>query len=162
MRLRVLDFGSVSALRSQAIFHGLAFNMAADDDPVGNPFACEEISQDEQDVQTVGLELSTSWELGDEARWEPFAALSYNHMDLEFQVNARYSGLIDRTLLVTDGQTLYALAGIGYRISDRWRLAAEVFYSPLDVVRPSSTSTQTDELVNLRTGHTSIGGGSWV
>ncbi len=34
MRLRVLDFGTVSPIRSQAIFHGLSFNMAEDDDPI--------------------------------------------------------------------------------------------------------------------------------
>lgn len=34
MRLRVLDFGTVSPIRSQAIFHGLAFNMGEQDDPI--------------------------------------------------------------------------------------------------------------------------------
>jgi lipoate-protein ligase A len=34
MRLRILDFGLVSPIRSQAIFHGLGFNMAEDDDPL--------------------------------------------------------------------------------------------------------------------------------
>lgn len=52
MRLRVLDFGTVSALRSQAIFHGLAFNMAADDDPVLSlcspdaPYVCVGVHQE--------------------------------------------------------------------------------------------------------------------
>ncbi len=34
MELRVLDFGYVPALKSQAVFHGLAFAMKADDDPI--------------------------------------------------------------------------------------------------------------------------------
>ncbi len=34
MRLRILDFGTVSALRSQAIFHGLAETITAESDPV--------------------------------------------------------------------------------------------------------------------------------
>ena len=34
MRLRVLDFGYVTALRSQAVYHGIAAAMKADDDPV--------------------------------------------------------------------------------------------------------------------------------
>jgi len=34
MRLRVLDFGAVSPLRSQAIYHGLAHALAADDAPI--------------------------------------------------------------------------------------------------------------------------------
>ena len=124
--------------------------VVAGDDPDRNPFACEAVSEDEYEVRTLGLELSSSWELGTEGRWEPFLALSYNWMELEFGVNALYSGLDDHTRLVTDGQTIYALAGIGYRFGERWRLAGQIFYSPLDVVRPPSTSTQTDELVNVR------------
>ena len=96
--------------------------VAAGNDPEGNPFACEAVSEEEYDLQSIGLELSAAWELGEEARWEPLVAVSYNRMDLEFQVNARYASLIDRTRLVTDGQTLYALAGIGYR-----RISREVF-----------------------------------
>ena len=52
MRLRILDFGLVSPLRSQAIFHGLAFNMAADDDPLlclcspDAPYVCVGIHQE--------------------------------------------------------------------------------------------------------------------
>ncbi len=34
MRLRVLDFGFVPALRSQSVYHGLAAAIEADDDPV--------------------------------------------------------------------------------------------------------------------------------
>lgn len=123
---------------------------AAGDDPVRNPFGCEAASRDEYDLSTLGLEASAAWALGSEERWEPFVALSYNRMDLEFQVNARYAGLIDRTRLETDGETFYAVAGVGYRLAPAWRLAGEVFYSPLDVVRPPDPSTRTDELVNLR------------
>ena len=124
--------------------------VAGGSDPERNPFGCEQVSRDEYDVRSIGLELSASWQLGEDGRWEPFAALSYNHMDLEFQVNAVFSGLVDHTRLITDGQTVYGVVGIGYHLSDRWRLAADVFYSPLDVVRPPSTSAETDELVNLR------------
>ena len=123
---------------------------AAGADPIRNPFGCEAASRDEYDLQAFGLEASAAWKVGRDGRWEPFLALSYNRMDLEFQVDARYSGLIDRTRLETDGQTVYALAGVGYRASPAWRLAAEVFYSPLDVVRPPDPSTRNDELLNFR------------
>jgi lipoate-protein ligase A len=52
MRLRVLDFGYVPALRSQAVYHGLAATMRADDDPVlsivnpETPYVCVGIHQE--------------------------------------------------------------------------------------------------------------------
>lgn len=124
--------------------------VAAGEDPQRNPFECEAVSEDEYEVRTIGLEVSAAWELGREGRWEPYAALSLNHMDLEFLVDAQYSGLLDRTRLVTDGETWSAALGVGYRFSERWSLAAEVFYTPLDVIRHPSTTSQTDELVQLR------------
>jgi hypothetical protein len=122
----------------------------AGEDPVLNPFGCEAVSSDEFELATIGLEASASWLLGADGRWEPFAAVSYNTMDLEFQVDARYSGFVDRSHRATDGETFYLLAGLGYRLGERWRLAGEVFYAPLDVVRPPSTTSENDELVNAR------------
>lgn len=52
MRLRVLDFGLVSALRSQAVYHGLAETMTPDSDPVlslaspQTPYVCVGMHQD--------------------------------------------------------------------------------------------------------------------
>ena len=52
MRLRVLDFGYVPALRSQAVYHGIAAAMRADDDPVlslvnpETPYVCVGIHQE--------------------------------------------------------------------------------------------------------------------
>jgi lipoate-protein ligase A len=52
MRLRVLNFGTVSAIRSQAVYHGLAYNMAEDDDPVLSlcspdaPYVCIGVHQE--------------------------------------------------------------------------------------------------------------------
>jgi lipoate---protein ligase len=52
MRLRVLDFGHVPALRSQAIYHGVARAMARDDDPVltlvnpADPYVCVGLHQE--------------------------------------------------------------------------------------------------------------------
>ncbi|VAW17087.1 Lipoate-protein ligase A, partial [hydrothermal vent metagenome] len=46
MRLRVIDFGMVSALRSQAVFHGIAKTITANSDPVlvmsspSEPYVC--------------------------------------------------------------------------------------------------------------------------
>lgn len=52
MRLRVLDFGTVSALRSQAVFHGLAYAMGESDDPLlcfsspETPYVCVGMHQE--------------------------------------------------------------------------------------------------------------------
>ncbi len=52
MRLRVLDFGFTSALRSQAVYHGLAEAIGADDDPVlslvnpDHPYVCVGVHQE--------------------------------------------------------------------------------------------------------------------
>ncbi|WP_343079093.1 lipoate--protein ligase [Ostreiculturibacter nitratireducens] len=52
MRLRVIDFGLVSAMRSQAVYHGLAEAMTADGDPVlslvspETPYVCVGMHQE--------------------------------------------------------------------------------------------------------------------
>jgi len=52
MRLRVLDFGFVPALRSQAVYHGLAEAISEDDDPVlslvnpNDPYICVGVHQE--------------------------------------------------------------------------------------------------------------------
>ena len=52
MRLRVIDFGYVPALRSQAVYHGLAEAISADDDPVlslvnpNDPYVCVGVHQE--------------------------------------------------------------------------------------------------------------------
>ncbi len=124
--------------------------VAAGDDPVANPFGCEAPSKDKNEFTTVGLEASSAWTLGSDGAWEPYVALAYHHMDLEFQVNAMYSGLVDRTRLTTDGEILTAAAGVTYRWGAKWKLTVEAFDAPLDIVRPPSTSAQTEELLSLR------------
>lgn len=52
MRLRVIDFGVVPALRSQAVFHGLAETMTPESDPIlclvspASPYVCVGLHQD--------------------------------------------------------------------------------------------------------------------
>lgn len=121
---------------------------AAGPDPTRNPFLCEAPSNDELDVSVLGLELSAAWRLGDS--FEPYLAVAYNEMDLEFQIDARWAGIVDRTLQKTDGDTWYATLGAEYSGWQRGTLAVELFYTPLDVVRPPATASQTDELFNAR------------
>jgi hypothetical protein len=124
--------------------------VAAGDNPELNPFNCVEPSNDEHQISALGLEVSWAREPRGSARWEPHVGLSANYLDLEFQVDARHSGIVDRTLLITDGVTVAITAGVTYHAGERWKLVGEAFYSPLEVVRPPSTSTQDDGLFNLR------------
>lgn len=69
MRMRVIDFGFVSPLKSQAVFHGIAKAVGADDDPVltlvnpESPYVCiglhQEISKevDEDFCKAEGLPI---------------------------------------------------------------------------------------------------------
>ncbi len=112
-----------------------------------NPFGCEAESNDEVQLDYYGLELTTSRNFG-KALWH-FGA-SVQQMDLEFQVNARTFGFLDRTRLVTDGTTYAVTTGLTFSLADRVRLGTEIFYSPLDVQRLGETSTSDDGVLNLR------------
>jgi hypothetical protein len=124
--------------------------VAAGDNPELNPFNCVEPSNDEHQITTLGLEISWAKEPRAYGRWEPHVGLSVNYMDLEFQVDARHSGIVDRTRLVTDGVTVALTAGVTYHAGERWKLVGEAFYSPLEVTRPPSTSTANEGLFNIR------------
>lgn len=124
--------------------------VAAGDDPRRNPFRCQEPSRDEIDLRQAGGELAAAWSAGAGGRLRPHAALTVARIEPEFQINARYAGIIDRTLQVTDG-TLYAFTvGLGYDLSDSFRLAGEAFYAPLDIVRRPDAAETSEDLFNLR------------
>jgi hypothetical protein len=124
-----------------------ADEVAAGPDPNRNPFGCEEPSNDSLKQRMVGVEVSTAYTVG---RWRPYVGAALNYMDLEFQVDARYAGIRDRTLQLTDGVTVSVTTGVGFALSERWRLSAELFYSWLSVNRPPGTSTQNDGFLNGR------------
>ena len=134
-RLGLRLFGQAGTIEGD--FTCSAEDAAAGPDPGQNPFFCEAPSEDEQEIRALGLELGATTTWGE--KWHPHAALVATHMDLEFQVRALYSGLDDRTLLRTDGETYAALVGVTYDVARRWDVAGEIFYSPLDVRRPPRT-----------------------
>ena len=72
-------------------------------------------------------------------------------MDMEFQVHALTDGILDRTLLLANGWTWSINGGASWKLSQRFSIAGEIFYSPLSVVRPPSTESENDGLLNLRT-----------
>jgi outer membrane protein W len=81
-------------------------------------------------------------------RLEPYAAAGWNYFKGEFQTDARYSGFHDLNLLTTSGPTFPLSAGVGYRISERIRIEASAFYTPLQVRRQGVRVE--DGLFNLR------------
>ncbi len=115
-----------------------------------NEFGCELPSNDEITIDSTSLEVSLARAKGAEGRLEPYVSAAVNFMDLEFQVRADYRGLNDRSRLLTSGTTLSVALGVARQGRDGWRWATELFYSPLEVVRPPSTATENDGLLNAR------------
>lgn len=119
--------------------------------PPGSPdniWGCEAPSNDELTLNHVGIAFTGGYRLG---RTTFHWGLAANYMDMEFQVDALTDGLLDRTLLLADGWTWSVNGGASWRLGRSLSLAAELFYSPLEVTRPPSTSSENDPLFNLRT-----------
>ncbi len=117
-------------------------------DPAVNPDNCLEPSNDEVTMDYTGIEWTYSRTAHD--RWRPYIAVSANYLDLEFQVRARYSLFLDRSLLLADGWTPTLAVGARYQTRRRITLAGEVFYAPLDVVRDVARGSENDDLLNAR------------
>jgi hypothetical protein len=121
----------------------------------GGRFGCERPSTDEVTLEHRGVELVGWRQVGADRGPKLHAGISYQQHDLEFQVDALTSGLIDRTLLLADGSTYSVTAGATFSLSERIHLGTEVFYSPLDVRRIDLETlqfrpVQNDALLNLR------------
>jgi hypothetical protein len=125
---------------------------AAGDDPVANPFGCEAPSEDEQRFSSFGLEAVASWGLGASRRWQASLAASVRRLDAELRVDARYSGLVDRSVLAYEGTEWTVGAGLSRAVSERTRLALDAVYAPLQVVRDpfGRAPSENDPLINVR------------
>jgi hypothetical protein len=114
----------------------------------GNEWGCEQPSEDEVTLNYLGAAFTGGYRYRKtDFHW----GLAANYMDMEFQVDAVTFGIVDRTLLRADGWTWSFNTGASWRLGERTSLAAELFYSPLSVVRPPSTAVENDPLLNLRT-----------
>ena len=122
----------------------------AGDDPVGNPFLCEAASNDTMSITSWGIELGYAWQATPVV--DLFVTALWQQLDTEFQVRATYDGFVDRARLVYDGNDHAWTAGVGWLATEKFRLAGELFYSPLDVVRdPTGRGpSQNDPLFNFR------------
>jgi hypothetical protein len=111
---------------------------------------CEAPSEDEMEVTLYGAELQASAPLRGAPRLAPYATVGWARLDAALQIDARYNGLVDRSRLSTEGSFWTAAAGIAWEARPGWRLAGELFYAPLDVVRRTGGERENDALVNAR------------
>jgi hypothetical protein len=126
-----------------------AADVAAGDDPVGNPFGCEALSDDELETRLIGFELVAARASARPGGFEPYLAVAVHRLDGRFQVDARYNGVHDRTRLEAEGTFWSAMLGGAGELDPGWRLAGELFYAPLDIRRPDQDVTD-EPVLNLR------------
>jgi len=115
-----------------------------------NLFGCEKESSDTATQRYGGLELSGSYRLEQAKGLTPYLAVAGNFLDTRFQVDALTFGFRDRRRLEAGTWTFSASAGVTYPLTERLDLSVGLFYSPLWVTRPPSTSSQNDPLFNSR------------
>lgn len=116
----------------------------------GNPYGCDEKSDDRAIQNYVGLELSGSYRMDSFHGLTPYLTLGANYLDTEFHVRARTFGEIDRTRLAADTWTFSLGAGVGYALTEDTWLSLGVFYTPLLVDREPPASKEDDAFVNAR------------
>jgi opacity protein-like surface antigen len=147
-RLGIRGYGQIGTI--QADITCSAEEVAAGDDVQANPFQCVRPSEDESRQKVVGLELVAGHD--GRSRFKPYAGIGLNYMDLEFRVNAVYSDgqVEDHTVQKTSGVSVSATAGLTFAASDRLFVTAELFYSWLSIVRPPSTTSANEGLLNGR------------
>jgi len=102
-----------------------------------NSYGCDAESSDVATLRYAGAELSAKGTVAALGKIVPHVAIGANYVNSVFQVNARTFGFLDRTRLQASGVTWSLSAGVGYSLTSRIALAADVFYSPL-LVQPTS------------------------
>ena len=117
----------------------------------GNRDGCEAASSDTASLRYVGGEISVAYHRSHASRFSPHAAFGVAYMDVGFQVNAQTYGMIDHTHYFSHGTAISASGGVSYRISNRFALSTDIFYSPLAVSRSYGAPVQNEGLFNVRT-----------
>jgi len=121
--------------------------------PVGSPenlYGCQAPSNDEASLDHIALHLGAGYQVGGSGGPTFLFGGDVIHHDLEFQVDALTYSVRDRSLLLASGTTWALEAGLAIPAGQRTEIGFEVLWSPLEVVRPPSTSSQTDELLHLK------------
>lgn len=125
-------------------------DVAAGEDPVLNPFRCQQESNDEMTIRAASVELSVGRRPRGGSSVEPYLTVGATATDLEFQVRAVYGNLDDRTRLLTDGWIYWATAGLNVELGRRLAGVVEAFYSPLDVTGRAGRGNESADLLNAR------------
>lgn len=113
-----------------------------------NQAGCTAESSDVTTLRYAGVELQAARRIGH--RFAPHAAAGAIFIDNVFQTNAQTFGLPDRTRLQANGVTLTTSAGMGYSVTERFTIVADLFYAPLTVRRTASSAASIDPLFNAR------------
>jgi hypothetical protein len=130
-----------------------AKTVAAGEDPILNPFQCLEPSQDVTSWHSGTLEATLSRLplslLGNgRVPITPYLTVAASYLDAEFQVDARYGVIIDKSTLRT--HALEPTFRLGIRGSrSRSSVSVELAFAPLEVERTAGKRTE-DGLLNLR------------
>ncbi|HSN67857.1 MAG TPA: hypothetical protein VLV48_01340, partial [Thermoanaerobaculia bacterium] len=115
----------------------------------GNPFACEELSEDEYSIQVMGGEIQVGRAIDRLGGPWIHAGAAAAAMDAEFQVSALRSGFLDRTLLRSDGTIVTYNAGARWALASGITVGGEVVYSPLSVDRNDGRGEVNDPMLNF-------------
>jgi hypothetical protein len=117
----------------------------------GNLDGCQAVSSDTASLRYAGGEASVAYRPDAPHTLSPHAAMGLAYMNVRFQVDALTFGMIDHTLLLSDGATIFGSGGISYNLTTRLALGVDAFYSPLSVRRGAGAPVQNDGLLNVRT-----------
>ena len=116
----------------------------------GNPTGCEAPSDDVATLRYAAIEFDAARHLARLGNLTPHVAFSVNRIESRFQVEAHTFGSLDQTLLETGGVTWSISTGAAIPIGSRVEVAADAFYTPLDVRRPATAPPSVDSLFNVR------------
>ena len=117
----------------------------------GNRDGCQAASSDTAALRYAGVEASIAYRPDAPNGLSPHAAIGVTYMNVGFQVNALTFGMIDHTHYLSQGMTVSASGGVSYRLTNRWAIGMDVYYSPLSVRRGVGAPAQNDGLFNIRT-----------
>ena len=125
-----------------------AAEWAGDPDPIRNPFACEEPSNDTFTSWSGSLEGSAEYRLS--PRWSAFANAAWTYADLTFDVDAHYAGMHDTRQLTSDGSIWSFGIGARVNVTERLSAALSVVHVPLDIRRPPDYEKRSEPLTHFR------------
>lgn len=100
-------------------------------------------------LESAGFELGVAFPLAGGA-FEPHLSAAYNRFDTELAIDARYFGLIERTVQTSSGSTYSLTGGLSWVEGEKVLVTGEVFYTPLDIGPTFGAPRASRDLVNVR------------